>query len=148
MQGKSFSYKLDKTLKLMGLSNVEASKLLNIDPSYISRLRNGTRIPKSESDLVTGIAQTLAETMWNKELIRPMCGLLGDAPACSEKEGFSTAVLTWFRDFDEEKDTNIMATIMDFFNEISIPQANINKLAIKAFLLRIPVSKKPSTKDL
>lgn len=148
MEGKSFSNKLDKTLKLMGLSNVEASKLLNIDPSYISRLRSGTRIPKSESDLVTGIAQTLAETMWNKELIQPMCGLLGDASVCSEKAGFSTAVLTWFRDFDEEKDTHIMATIMDSFSEISIPQPTVNKLAIKAFLLRIPISKKTEYEGL
>lgn len=132
IQERSFSVKLNAALKLTELSNSSASKLFNIDPSYVSRLRNGTRIPKTDSELISGIAKKLGEVMWRKGLAEPASSLMKRYPVPTKKKLFYQAVLEWLTDFDEEEETDAMAMIMDAINEYSLPD----------------LSQQPSAKDI
>ena len=54
-----FAERLGVSMNIAGLSNAHLSKILNIDPSLISRYRSGERRPKKSSDLLMPLCQTL-----------------------------------------------------------------------------------------
>ncbi len=47
-----FSNRLRKVMSLAKLSNIQLSRAINVDPSYISRFRNGKRVPGINSKLM------------------------------------------------------------------------------------------------
>ncbi len=142
IQQKTFSGKLDATLKLMRLSNIAASKLLNIDPSYVSRLRNGTRIPKAGSDLVAGIAQKLGEIIWRKNLVDSMVSLANSPSIPSQEDSFYDTFLEWFTDFHEENETDTIAVVMDAINEYALPNLSDSTALEKDLFSSLHLSKK------
>lgn len=142
IQQKTFSGKLDATLKLMRLSNIAASKLLNIDPSYVSRLRNGTRIPKAGSDLVAGIAQKLGEIIWRKNLVDSMVSLMNSPSIPSQEDSFYDTFLEWFTDFHEENETDTIAVVMDAINEYALPNLSDSTALEKDLFSSLHLSKK------
>lgn len=52
----SFSNKFNELMKIVNISNIQLSKAIDTDPSLISRVRSGDRIPKSNSQIVELIA--------------------------------------------------------------------------------------------
>ena len=54
-----FGYKLDKIMELLDLSNIKLAKMVNIDPSLVSRFRRGKRFPKSNKELMMEISNSL-----------------------------------------------------------------------------------------
>ena len=56
-----FHEQLDYLMKLTDISNSELSKRANIDPSLVSRWRRGLKRPEVFSDIVSHIAEILAQ---------------------------------------------------------------------------------------
>lgn len=54
-----FGYKLNMIMELLELSNIKLAKMVNIDPSLISRFRRGRRLPKSNKKLMAEISNSL-----------------------------------------------------------------------------------------
>ena len=55
----SFPGKLRAIMKLCGISNSALAKRINVDSSYISRIKNGSRAPKAGSELYEAICREL-----------------------------------------------------------------------------------------
>lgn len=55
------SSKLDKMMRLTDISNIRLARTTNVDSSYISRIRNGLRTPKSNIELIRNISSALAD---------------------------------------------------------------------------------------
>lgn len=55
----NFSHRLDQVMQSLGLSNVRLAKIINIDPSLISRFRRGERTPRSNKQLMLEISNSL-----------------------------------------------------------------------------------------
>ncbi len=64
----SFGYRLDMVMKLIGMTNVHLSHLLNVDASLISRYRSGMRSPKSNPHLMSTICAILYEKITMKNM--------------------------------------------------------------------------------
>ena len=54
-----FGKKLNAIMKAAGMSNVKLSKAVNIDPSYLSRMRSGKQLPNERSKVVERICDVL-----------------------------------------------------------------------------------------
>ncbi|MBR4555249.1 MAG: helix-turn-helix transcriptional regulator [Ruminococcus sp.] len=57
----SFGSKLDSAMKIADLSNSRLSRLANIDPSYISRMRSGERMPRNNPELIETICEMIVQ---------------------------------------------------------------------------------------
>ena len=88
MPYRSFGRRLDMVMKLSNTSNIRLGKLLSIDPSYISRFRNGFRSPKSNNRLMDGMAQALLTRIYEQDQVRELAGLmnLGENIPAGEKK--------------------------------------------------------------
>lgn len=58
-----FGHKLNQLMELLELPNIKLAKMVNIDPSLISRFRRGTRFPKSNKSLMLEISDSLYNTI-------------------------------------------------------------------------------------
>ncbi len=72
-----FGKKLRLLMELAEVSNSRLSKSLNIDASYISRMRQGERVPKSDSGTVSGICSYIFYKMKEEYKTQGLTELLG-----------------------------------------------------------------------
>ena len=75
MPYRTFGQRLDSVMKLTHTSNIRLGKLLSIDPSYISRFRNGFRSPKSNLRIMDDMAQTLFNRVYEQGLEKQLGAL-------------------------------------------------------------------------
>ncbi|MCR5624252.1 MAG: helix-turn-helix transcriptional regulator [Lachnospiraceae bacterium] len=61
---RNFGARLNSIMELTALSNIRLARLLSIDPSYISRFRNGLRSPKSNSKLMYDLSEALLKRVY------------------------------------------------------------------------------------
>ena len=60
-KSRVFTNKLDALISLSGTSNKELSDALSVDPSYISRIRKGSRTLKRQSRMLTELGDSLGK---------------------------------------------------------------------------------------
>lgn len=63
----SFGNKLSELMDIAALTNVKLGHMLNIDPSLISRFRNGHRTPKSDPEMLKHLCRILTEQICTTE---------------------------------------------------------------------------------
>lgn len=73
---RSFGQRLDAVMCLTQTSNARLGKLISIDPSYISRFRNGFRSPKSNLKIMNGMASFLLDRVYDRGLLRELGELI------------------------------------------------------------------------
>ncbi len=73
-----FSKKLDIIMKITNTSNIALAKHLVFDPSYISKLRNGTRTLSSDNEYIMPISKYLAKNCDSEEKNNLLRKALGD----------------------------------------------------------------------
>ena len=100
---RAFGQKLDSVMKLTHTSNIRLGKLLSIDPSYISRFRNGFRSPKSNLRIMDDMAQTLFSRVYEQGLEEQLC-VLADAHPDSAKDRDSLYHVFYQWLYGKEKD--------------------------------------------
>ena len=75
-----FGHRFSAILDLAEFSNVRFGKLLNIDPSYISRFRNGLRTPVSNSKLTEEMCRVLYIRLKDQKYLSKLARLMNVSP--------------------------------------------------------------------
>lgn len=65
-----FSRRLDALMRTLQISNVEMSRQVAVDPSYLSRIRNGRRSPADPQGLAQRCAEFIVSHRQDRELLR------------------------------------------------------------------------------
>lgn len=119
----SFSEKLGWSLDALGHSNAVAAKLLSIDPSYVSRLRCGTRTPRPDSELMGLICDKLGGRLWEQGLAGKAARRMGaegvGLPVCDAREGFLDAYRSWMSSGEPDIDMAVTIGIIKTIQECS-----------------------------
>ena len=75
-----FGQRFSAILDLAEFSNIRFGKLLNIDPSYISRFRNGLRTPLSNSKLTEEMCRVLYSRLKDQKRLSNLARLMNISP--------------------------------------------------------------------
>ena len=137
----SFGYQLGMLMEVLAIPNVEMARAVNIDPSYLSRIRNGRRLPASPEQLAESIAEYTVERAAGGNGLARLAELLGDAEVTEKpSEALIEQLIEWllsedagsalgeagseFLRFLDEFDLNdFIKTI--HFDEMKVPTAPI-----------------------
>lgn len=74
----TFSRRLDALMRTLEISNVEMARQAAVDPSYLSRIRNGRRSPADPQGLAQRCAAFVVHHRQDRELLRDMLKVGGD----------------------------------------------------------------------
>lgn len=100
---REFGQRLSTMMKLTGLSNSRLSQLLSIDASYISRFRNGSRYPRSNTKIKSGICTVLLERISEQGKLDELAALTGvSANALSDKDSAYNELFRWLYGTDKQ----------------------------------------------
>lgn len=97
----SFPGRMHAVMSLTGTSNKELASHINLDPSYVSRLRKGTRILKANSALYEAISHALFAIALSKNLLEPLKKLIGYT-GDGDDEALYYSFKRWLCDFQPE----------------------------------------------
>ena len=120
-----FGQRFSAVLDLAEFSNVRFGKLLNIDPSYISRFRNGLRTPVSNSKLTGEMCRILFNRLKDRKRLSNLAGLMNISPenlldeAILEKELYSWLFLS--------EDNRVSSFVVSMVDQIGAFSADIIK---------------------
>ena len=84
----SFSRRLDALMRTLQISNVEMARQVAVDPSYLSRIRNGRRSPADPLGLAQRCAEYIVGHRQDREQLREALGVGGgeETPRRSDEE--------------------------------------------------------------
>jgi DNA-binding Xre family transcriptional regulator len=74
----SFSRRLDALMRKLQISNVEMARQVAVDPSYLSRIRNGRRSPADPQGLALRCAEFIVARRQDRDLLRDALQVPGD----------------------------------------------------------------------
>lgn len=99
----NISSKLDRLLTLTEVSNIRLARAINIDSSYISRIRNGIRTPRSNTELVRNISAVLSNRIAEQNKIDDAARLIGVAPELITNDfDLANEIYAWLCDSNQE----------------------------------------------
>lgn len=134
-----YSEKLNAIMDMLDLSNVKLGKAIHVDPSYISRLRNGTRVPKRNSDITDRISEYLLERIIEQDKLRPLARMINVTMRSFEDADYRKNVfLKWINDKDniaeESAVEKLLENIDSFKPAIYSTLPNISSIVSKEVL--------------
>ena len=123
---RALGERLGAVMELVGLSNVRLGKLLNLDPSYISRFRSGFRSPKANPKMMNDLCLILLERTDGREKVSELCKLIGASPdAMTDKEMIFDLLYRWLYQTDRTDHTPFVEGLIDqigsFQAEVKMP---------------------------
>ena len=114
-----FGKKLGSLMEFAELSNSRLSKAVNVDPSYISRIRIGGRQIKRSNKLPKRICDILAARIMEKDKLSELSAIVDIPDSLTGEEELSDFLLGWLSDRDTSD--NLIA-VKQFIRSIeSIP---------------------------
>ena len=117
---RAFGEKLGAAMELTGLSNIRMGKLLNIDPSYISRFRSGLRSPKANPKMMSDICVTLTERAASHGKLSALARLTGsEAESTADCESISDSVYEWLYSDERTDETPLVQGLIDQIGSFS-----------------------------
>ena len=78
---ESFSRRLDALMRTLRISNVEMARQVAVDPSYLSRIRNGRRSPADPQGLATRCAEYIVQHRQDRELLGDALAVIDETDA-------------------------------------------------------------------
>lgn len=72
-----FSRRLDALMRTLQVSNVEMARQVAVDPSYLSRIRNGRRSPADPQGLAQRCAEFVVSHRQDRKLLRDTLEVIG-----------------------------------------------------------------------
>ncbi len=72
-----FSRRLDALMRTLQISNVEMARQVAVDPSYLSRIRNGHRSPADPQGLAQRCAEFIVSHRQDREVLRAALDIIG-----------------------------------------------------------------------
>ncbi len=117
---RAFGEKLGAAMELSGLSNIRMGRLLNIDPSYISRFRSGLRSPKANPKMMSDICITLTDRAASQGKLSALSRLTGsEAGAPTDRESVFYAVYEWLYSTERTDETPLVQGLIDQIGSFS-----------------------------
>lgn len=89
--------KLDALMKIAGISNSKLARELRIDPSLVSRWRNGTRRPMHSSRMMTSIALEFSQRVTEPQQLGELAQAIGKRIPNS-REGIEKVIYAWLNE--------------------------------------------------
>ena len=111
----NFGDRLDRSLKMTGLSNASLSRIINVDASLISRYRSGERMPKINSEIMEKTGNTLWSRIIKKEKLDELAEYMSVDLADLDEEAFCH----WL--FESESDKGVAGRLIETFDSFSMP---------------------------
>jgi hypothetical protein len=109
-----FGEKLNAMMDMLKLSNVRMGKAINVDPSYISKLRNGVRMLKRNSELSEDIAKYLLERIIEQDKYKQLSRIMNISMAVLQNEAYiKTAFLHWLTDLDNDSSASAIEKLLE-----------------------------------
>lgn len=127
-KSREFGKKLSALMELTGLSNVRLGRSLSIDPSYVSRFRNGLRSPDSNPKLMDALCSLILERVTEQGKTAHLAELTGISQECfTDPEEAFESLYGWLfstgRMAEEPYIEELIGRFGEFTQEIMIPQA-------------------------
>ncbi|MDD6237652.1 MAG: hypothetical protein PUB00_09775, partial [Clostridiales bacterium] len=120
-----FGHRFSAILDLAEFSNVRFGKLLNIDPSYISRFRNGLRTPVSNGKLTEEMCRVLYCRLKDQNRLSDLAGLINISPEDIHNDAdWEKALYSWL--FLSE-DNTVSSFVVGMVDQIGSFSADIIK---------------------
>lgn len=120
----TFGSRLDSLMDTAGLTNIKLSRLVNVDPSHISRFRNGLRAPKSNPELIDKMCRVLfdyAVKAGNRNSIIELTGIAANTSISDDM--LYEHMNNWLCDFSTSDITAVHDMLMTIDN---IPSYNFS----------------------
>jgi len=117
-----FSEKLDLLMNLSGTSNSALARHINLDASYISRLRRGNRAPSKNENYLPAISQYFAKFMSVDAFRSGLCHALQTPPSQIpiDLEPASAMILDWLYD-QKMLETKSIGKLLDQVSHFTFP---------------------------
>ncbi|MBR3508095.1 MAG: helix-turn-helix transcriptional regulator [Lachnospiraceae bacterium] len=116
---RALGERLGAVMELAGLSNVRLGKLLNLDPSYISRFRSGFRSPKANQKMMNDLCLILLERMEARDTLPALCKLIDAASdVMTDKEMIFDLLYRWLYQTDRTDHTSFVEGVIDQIGSI------------------------------
>ena len=96
INARQFGEKLAGSMEIAGLSSSKLSRLANIDPSYISRMKSGSRMPKNNPSLIYRICGIISGKAFEKGKEKELFELTGQAEG--DVTALTAALFGWLYD--------------------------------------------------
>lgn len=90
---KQFGEKLAAAMNVADLTNSKLSRLANVDPSYISRMKGGSRMPKNNPSLIYRICGLIAAKAFEKKRQEELTALTGQQ--AEDVTSMTSALFGW-----------------------------------------------------
>ncbi len=116
--GRAFGSKLSRLMELADINNATLSKAVDIDPSYLSRMRKGERILGADSTVLSNICNTLADLIARKERPEDLAEVLEVLPEIAAKAD-SDMLRQWLTDEGVLTDTAPVRKLIGSIENIS-----------------------------
>lgn len=109
----NFGYRLDKVMTSFNLSNIRLAKILNIDPSLISRYRRGDRSPKSNKQLMLLISNSIFNIIVKENKRKELGGVINS----TVDEVTSDTFYSWL--YGMENDNEVVDKLIKIINSFN-----------------------------
>ncbi|MBQ4426702.1 MAG: helix-turn-helix transcriptional regulator [Oscillospiraceae bacterium] len=111
---RAFGEKLGAAMELTELSNIRLGRLVNVDPSYISRFRNGLRSPKSNRETTDAICAVLTARARERNQTAQLAAMMNvAADALYDEEDAIARMRDWLFDADRADDSSVVERLLE-----------------------------------
>ena len=115
-----FGQRFSAILDLAEFSNVRFGKLLNIDPSYISRFRNGLRTPVSNSKLTEEMCRVLYIRLKDQKYLSKLARLMNVSPESLQNDmAWEKELYSWLFLSDDNTVSSFVVGMVDQIGSFS-----------------------------
>ncbi len=143
---KAFKNNLNHLISSLSLNAADISRSLNYDSSYISRIRNGQRIPSDPEKMARGVAEFVTARFYNEAEQSAVVKLTGYEKDCFEtEEDCKNAVYAFLFDKTTDTDTKEVSAFLKALNDFDlnkyISAIHFDELKVPSVPFSLPTSK-------
>ncbi|MBR6872921.1 MAG: helix-turn-helix transcriptional regulator [Ruminococcus sp.] len=103
----TFGEKLDRVMLMAGLTNSRLSRCTNVDPSYISRMRSGQRMPRSNPSLTEKMCTVITSRIIELGKTDQLAALMGCPEHTLSEDDLPSMLASWL--FDRSATAEVIA---------------------------------------
>ena len=115
-----FGQKLSSAMDLISMTNSRLSRAANVDPSYISRMRSGTRLPKSNPRLIERLCSVMVQRAYEQDKINELEDLIGAQKGAVEHE-LTKLLFIWLYDRSSSANMTAVRRLIDLIDTYPQP---------------------------
>lgn len=109
-----FGEKLNAVMELTNITNIRLGRSLNLDPSYISRFRNGLRSPRGNPALQTALCTVLLERIYTQDKLAALAQLTAlPSERFTNREKTYETLFEWLYTADGVDGTPLVENLID-----------------------------------